>query len=454
LVALVCSLLSLDTAARFFSERMGIDGLPIRGVSVELVAVCGVGELTLIACGYAMSHSVRRHGKPGAAQLVALTLCGAATFMAVALDGPVAGALRAFFGPILALITLHLALGIEVKVRRSAGTGAWVRIVSELRERFLSRLGLGDDGRLAAERSRDRARDKAARLATATGWVPWRDERLQRALRTSHADRDPAQRALLLEQIATLRGAAHLATVEIESPWSAAVPAHVQRVADAAQRSIDARRAAADREAAETLAAAEAAAAALRAAAQQQAEAQHRSAAQQRSAAAAEAAAIKADAERAAAGTRKLADDYWRDRETSAQRQIEQVIAAARAEAAEIRSVARADAQVLRSVVNRSTEAPPKGDAPPRSNGRSAASIEDLVNALAEQWPNGNPSDRAAIKYLRQRFNGCGDQRARDAAAALRARRGAAPDAADAERLQVSTTKINGFNHDLTSLTA
>ncbi|MGI5247730.1 hypothetical protein [Dactylosporangium sp. CA-139066] len=221
LVALVCSGLSLDTAARYFHGHMGINGLPIHGISAELAAICGVGELTLVACGYAMRHSVRRDGKPGAAQLVALSMCSAATFMAIALDGPVAGALRAFFGPILALITLHLALGIEVKVHSGVKTGTWARIVAEFRERFLSRLGLGDDERKAAERTRDRARDKAARLATATGWVPRRTQRLAKAVRASGATLDPVQRDRLVEQVAVLRSVADLAEIKMASPWAA-----------------------------------------------------------------------------------------------------------------------------------------------------------------------------------------------------------------------------------------
>jgi hypothetical protein len=457
LVALACSLLSLDTAARFFSGRMGIDGLDIRGFSVELAAVCGVGELTLIACGYAMRHNVRRNdnGKPGAAQLVALVMCTAASFMAVALDGPVAGGLRAFFGPVLALIALHLALGIEVKVRPVASAGTWAKIVAEARERFMSRLGLGNDGREAAERTRDRARERAARLATDDkAW--WRDRRLARAVRASGATLDPDQRGRLLEQVAVLKHITDLTAVDVESPWSAAVPAHVQRLADDAQRGIEAQRAAADRDAAALFADAQQAAAALREAVQRDAdealrrvEAQRREAVQYIAAAQAEAAQIRAAADKVAAEERRAADDHRRHVERQSQQQYEQLIAAARAEAAEIRSAARGDAQVLRSTVNRSIESSAGGAAPQRSNGRSAAAIEELVAALAQQWPAENPSDRAAIKFLRQRFNGCGDQRARDAAAALRARRSAAPDAADAEHLQVAAIKVNGFSHNV-----
>ncbi|MEU4239778.1 hypothetical protein [Actinoplanes sp. NPDC026619] len=217
LVALVCSGLSLDTAFRFFGEHMGITGL-IAGFPAERAALCGVGELTLIACGYAMRHNVRRDGKAGAAQLVALMLCTAASFMAVALDGPVTGLLRAFFGPILALITLHLALGIEVHVRHGKSTGALARIGRELRERLLSRIGLADDDRPALTRSRDRAADRAARLA-AGQTVLLRRFRLARAVRQSGAALDPRARARLLAQLNAQRTIGDLTSMSATSPW-------------------------------------------------------------------------------------------------------------------------------------------------------------------------------------------------------------------------------------------
>lgn len=456
LVALMCSGLSLDTAARYFHSEMHINGLTmhaVNNISAELAAICSVGELTLIACGYAMRHNVRRDGKPGIAQLVALAMCSAATFMAFALNGPVAGGLRAFFGPILALITLHLALGIEVKVRKSGTAGAWAKVFTEMRERVMSRLGLGDDERKAVERSRDRARDRAARLATDDkAW--WRDRRLARAVRASGATLDAAQRGQLVEQVAALRGVTELTTMEIESPWSAAVPPHVQRFVEAAQRSIEAQRLNAGQYAAGLIADAEQAAAALREAVQRDAaeaqrsiEAQHREALQRVAAAQAEAAQIRAAADKVAAEERRAADDHRRHVERQAQQQYEQLIAAARAEAAEIRSAARGDAQALRPTVARPAPQRPDRAAPTRAVRRAeapvSASADDLVDALEAQWPDEAPSLRAAAQHLRERFGSCSDRRVADAVAALRARRNGHREAPDLERLSV-TDQING----------
>lgn len=223
LAALVGTLLSLDTAARYFAEELGINGLivVVNGyrISLELTAVCSVGELTLIACGYAMRHSVRRSGRPGPAQLVAVAICAAATFVAIALEGVVGGLVRAAFGPVLALVTLHLALGIEIKVRRGVSNGTWARIGRELRERALSRFGLADDSRDALARTRDRAVQRAARLATTSGWVLRRDARLARAVRASGVALDAVQRDRMLRQVAAFRHLNGLKTIELPSPW-------------------------------------------------------------------------------------------------------------------------------------------------------------------------------------------------------------------------------------------
>ncbi len=449
LVAIAATAVSVDTSWRFFGDVLRITN------KIERGAMFAVLELALVACGYAMRHNVRRPGgTPGAARILAWALCGLSAYMALALSGPVAGLARVALGPVLALVALHLALGIEIRVHHQRAAGAWGRVVAELRERVMSRLGLGDDERKAAERTRDRARERAARLATATGWVPRRTQRLVKAVRQSGATLDPDQRGRLVEQVAVLKNITDLTNVTVESPWNAAVPPHVQRIVDAAQRSIEVQRAAADRDAAAVLADAERAATALREAVQRDAdaalrrtEAQHREALQRVAAAQAEAAQIRAAADKVAAEERRAADDHRRYVEQQAQQQYEQLMAAARAEAAEIRSGARSDAQVPRPTVNRSIERRITTAAPQRSNGRGATPIEVLVDALAQQWPDEIPSERAATKFLRPTFDGCSDARGKEAVAALRVRRGAAPDAADAERLQVTAAPINGTNH-------
>jgi hypothetical protein len=186
-----------------------------------------VVELALVACATGMRANVRRvnsaTGRPGPAgapRLVAWALCGLSAYAALLLSGPVEGAARVALGPILSLIMLHLALGIEIR-QAGARTGAWTRVTSELRERALSRLGLADDDRDAVTRTRERATTRAARLALSPRALR-RTARLARALRVAGVAHDPLLRERLLAELAVLRHADQLATLPQSSPWELA----------------------------------------------------------------------------------------------------------------------------------------------------------------------------------------------------------------------------------------
>lgn len=210
---------SLDTSWRFFGDRLHI-------VGAERVVMFCVTELALVACAAGMRANVRRvdpatgrRGAAGAPRLVAWALCGLAGYAAILLSGPVEGAARVALGPVLSLVMLHLALGIEIR-RAGARAGAWTRVVGELRERALSRLGLADDERDAVTRTRERATTRAARLAM-TPRSPRRAARLARALRLAGVAHDPSMRDRLLAELAVLRHADELATLPQPSPWQA-----------------------------------------------------------------------------------------------------------------------------------------------------------------------------------------------------------------------------------------
>ncbi|HEX3778562.1 MAG TPA: hypothetical protein VHX38_02765 [Pseudonocardiaceae bacterium] len=209
---------SLNTSWRFFGDRLGVTG-------AERVVMFSVVELALIACAVGMRANVRhldpatgRPGSPGAPRLVAWALCGLSGYAAVVLSGPVDGAARVALGPILSLVMLHLALGIEIRRRAGIQTGLWARVTGELRERGLSRLGLADDDRDAVTRTRERAVTRAARLALADRAL-WRTGRLSRALRVARVAHDPELRERLLAELAVQRSAALLAALPLRSPW-------------------------------------------------------------------------------------------------------------------------------------------------------------------------------------------------------------------------------------------
>lgn len=210
---------SLNTSWRFFGDRLGVTG-------AERVVMFSVVELALIACALGMRANVRRvdpatgrSGAPGAPRTVAWVLCGLSAYAALLLSGPVDGVARVALGPLLSLVMLHLALGIEIRNRTTTHTGTWARVAGEVRERVLSRLGLADDDRDALTRTRERAARRVALLALSHR-APLRTTRLSRALRTSNVAHDDRIQQRMLAELAVLRHAGDLATLALPSPWT------------------------------------------------------------------------------------------------------------------------------------------------------------------------------------------------------------------------------------------
>jgi len=204
-------LVSLDTNWRLF-EYLGVSALWERAVMFVVL------DFALIACGVAMRASIRSTGQPGPARMLAWALSGVAAFGAIVMSGPIVGTLRVLLGPVLGIVALHMALGIEMR-SHNGGSTTMARIGFELRERMLSWLGLGNDQRDALARIRDRAAYRAARLAMAPKYTPFRKRRLERALRKSYVAHDPDRRAALLNELATVRHADQLAKLPQPSPW-------------------------------------------------------------------------------------------------------------------------------------------------------------------------------------------------------------------------------------------
>jgi hypothetical protein len=212
LVAAMSMLVSIDTSWRFFGHNLHITATWERAVMFAVI------EVALIACAYGMRANVQRTGRPGAPRLFAWILCGMAGYMAWQLSGVAEGIARVALGPTLGLVMLHLALGIEIRAGLYQVT-TWTRIGRELRERFLSRFGLANDERDALARTRDRAARRVARLSLGKV-VLFRAVRVARAVRASGVAHDPAGRARMLTELAAIRHAGELATLEQPSPWT------------------------------------------------------------------------------------------------------------------------------------------------------------------------------------------------------------------------------------------
>lgn len=189
----------------------------------ERVVLFAVVEFALLSLTAVMRSVVRRSQpgeprRPGPAGTVAWALCGVTALAAWEVSGPLVGTVRVLTGAVLYEVLLHLALGIDRR-ERTGQVGVLARVTAELRERLLSRLGLGDDARDAVTRTRDRAAHRAARLAVA-GRTPFRNARLARAVRMAAVAGDPERLDAMLDEITILKHAAELGSLDRPAPWS------------------------------------------------------------------------------------------------------------------------------------------------------------------------------------------------------------------------------------------
>jgi hypothetical protein len=212
-VAVVSLAVSLNTSWRFF-DRV----LHIPSTYGERYVMFAVAELALVVCGAGMAVNVHRDGQPGSFRVIVWTMCAAMAYMAWAESAADEAIGRILLGPVLGTLMLHLGLGLELRARHQR-TGVVGRIGRELRERCLSRLGLADDGRDAAQRIRDRKAYAAATLSRPRRW-PWsRQARLERALLAAGVADDEVMRDRLLARLAVVRHAHELSTLAQPSPW-------------------------------------------------------------------------------------------------------------------------------------------------------------------------------------------------------------------------------------------
>jgi hypothetical protein len=212
-VAVVSLAVSLNTSWRFFDLV-----LHIPSTYGERYVMFAVAELALVVCGAGMAVNVHRDGRPGSFQVIVWSMCAAMAYMAWAESSAEEAVGRILLGPVLGTVMLHLGLGLELRARHQY-PGTLARIGRELRERFLSRLSLADDGRDAAQRTRDRKAYAAAALSRPRRW-PWsRQSRLERALLAAGVADDEAMRDRMLARLAVIRHAHELSTLDQPSPW-------------------------------------------------------------------------------------------------------------------------------------------------------------------------------------------------------------------------------------------
>ncbi|WP_434593181.1 hypothetical protein [Streptomyces sp. A5-4] len=231
LAAVGCTAYSADTSWRFAAHYLDMNG------TTERTAMFAAAELALFATALLARQNL--HGPkqaPGLPGILTWVITAVQVIPAYAESGVVGGTVRAFVGPVMAALLWHQAMGIELRIRtpEAASHSVLARVGREVRERLLSRLGIAERDRDAAQISRDRATRKAVALAahlaerTQKQRVSWRGRRtarqLSRAVAQASVGIDQRQREVLLHQLAVRRHATALATIELPSPWTAVTP--------------------------------------------------------------------------------------------------------------------------------------------------------------------------------------------------------------------------------------
>ncbi|MFE7754302.1 hypothetical protein [Streptomyces sp. NPDC057429] len=217
-----CTAYSADTSWNFAADHLDMAN------ATERAWLFAAGEMALLGTALMARQNLRTVGAPGVPGVLVWVITGVQIIPAYAESGFVGGTVRAFFGPVCAALLWHLAMGLEVRVRRpdALSSGLAAMIGRELRERLLSRLGLATRDRTAEQITRDRATDRAVRLAAVldlqpTGWLSSsRRRRLAAAVARSGAGTNGQQRHQLLQQLAARRTSGQLATVPLTSPWA------------------------------------------------------------------------------------------------------------------------------------------------------------------------------------------------------------------------------------------
>lgn len=220
--AALCTAYSADMAWQFAGERLGMTDVFERSV------MFAVAEYAMLALANLARHNLRASGRPGPAGSLVWLVTLVQTIPAFVLsDTILTASVRAFFGPVLAALLWHLAMGLELKHATGEGSkGLLASLGRELSQRLLSRLGVAERDRDAAQITRDRATVKAAKLAADLADVKPGSRRygkvsrkLADAVSRAEVAVRPEQKERLLAMLTARRNAGQLATVTLDNPW-------------------------------------------------------------------------------------------------------------------------------------------------------------------------------------------------------------------------------------------
>ncbi|MBD0739868.1 hypothetical protein [Streptomyces sp. CBMA29] len=217
LPALIALGMSANTSYRYVGEHLGITVVTERGL------LTGVAELAVVAL---VLHAWATKTK--ASLLFSYGLIALQAIPAFSVSGGGGGVMRVALGPVLAGVLLHFLLSLDA-LHAPKPDGFLNRVWAEIRDRIVSRLGLGARGADSAAIARSRATDKAVRLADELSRVTADRKAARLSVRLSKAV-DAAQHGLegaeaakaevrFVERLKRRKSVAGLAAIDGDHEW-------------------------------------------------------------------------------------------------------------------------------------------------------------------------------------------------------------------------------------------
>jgi len=194
-------------------------------------------EIAVLASALRARAAVAREGHAGADGLAVWVLTCASGFMSATEATSPQEALVRLGAPLVAAWLWERSMVPERRARRAAegkdADGVFAKIKQSAQQRFLAALGVTAADQTALEIQQNNAFDDAVeladRLASINGWLLAGKRRrrvnrkLRAAVRVSGAAHDRVRTDRLIQEIAAVRHASDLATLDTPSPWMARV---------------------------------------------------------------------------------------------------------------------------------------------------------------------------------------------------------------------------------------
>jgi len=181
-------------------------------------------EVVMLAFAVASRANRLKTGRSGWQHSATIFFATLMSLMALQVAGsPLVAVVRFGGGPLASLLLFHSLLGLELRHQGTERESLLRAALHEVRERIVSRLGIGRRGADSAEIARSRAADRAVKLATRRRWGKRAHDRLADAVDAAQHGLDPdaaaAAEAAVVARIVRRQSVAELRRLDARHQW-------------------------------------------------------------------------------------------------------------------------------------------------------------------------------------------------------------------------------------------